>query len=158
MFEKNIPGEVTHFVSCFHRNAVSIEARYNSHTMSDALSRQFVVLAPAIFFSPDSGIDNEIRSDFMLYATKGLNTATYSVTKLCSSNWWLYYQMLSPSDKSVFPRWSNFIAYNKTVLSSSEWFFLSCFLCANITCYTFYVLISRYTFYVLISHVIPFKY
>jgi hypothetical protein len=53
--------------------------------MSDALSDRFVVLVSAIFFSHDNGIDNVIRSYFVLYTTKGLNTATYSVTKLCSN-------------------------------------------------------------------------
>jgi hypothetical protein len=55
-----------------HRSTMSFEALQNSHTVSVALSSQFIVLAPAIFFGPDKVIDNGIRSDFVLYATKGL--------------------------------------------------------------------------------------
>ena len=141
---KKYPSRSNPFCLLFHRTTVTLEARPNSH----AMSFQLFFLASAIFFGPDNWIDNGNRSDFVLYATKGLNTATYFVTKLCSSNWPSNYQMLSPSDDSVFLRCSNLNAYNKTFLSSSKWLFPSCF----------YVLISHVIlFYVLISSSYYFK-
>jgi len=133
------PGRSNSFCLLFHHTTVSLEARPNSHALSVALSRQLVVFAPAIFSGPDNGIDNGNRSDFVLYATKGLNTATYFATKLCSSNRSLNYQMPSPSNTSAFLHCSNINAYNKTFLSSSKWLSPSCFS-------------------VLISHVILFTY
>ena len=135
--QEKVTSKSNSFWLLFRRSTVSVEARQNSHTMSTALSSHFVVLAPAIIFGPYNGIDNGIRSDFVLYATKGFNTATYFVTKLYSSNWSLNYQTLCPSNNSVFLHCSNLNAYNKTFPSSSKWFFPSCF-------------------YVLISHVIIF--
>jgi len=80
------PSRSNSFCLHVHRTAVSLEVRQNSPTMSVALSRQIVVHAPAMFFGPYNGLDKGNRSNFVLYATKGLNTATYFVAKLCSSN------------------------------------------------------------------------
>jgi hypothetical protein len=129
------PSKITHFVYFstvihFQLRSVKTATQFPLHcpvSSSSWLRQYFSVLIMELI----TGFDQ--TSCF----TKGLNNTTYFVTKLCSSNWSLNYQMLCPSDDSVFLRCSNLNTYNQTFFSSSKMILSVMLLCANITRYTF---------------------